>query len=667
MESGKIVEYIDRQKILCAMVMEMKNQRLRLLTENNREVKLGASRLLYIPEMTLAGPLGRDAQVIALKETAERRAALSERVDIQELWEVLREEAEWIDLETMAGFCFLNDYNDDHRAAVIRAFFRNRIYFKFNNDRFFPHTPEQVEQIQIQEREEARRRRVIEAGGQWLEQIRRADRAPRFESLADEQRQWLEIIKSVFLFEKESPHCELGRAMLQRAGIDMGEPVFNLLTRAGVWSPDENIDLYRLEVPIGFSEAAITMANALAAGGGELSKDRPEDRMDLTGLTLITIDGQSTLDFDDALSIEPAPDGYRLGVHIADVGHFIKRGDPIDREALGRGSSIYMPDGKIPMLPPNLAEDRCSLKAGEPRPAISTLIDLTPGGRIMGHRIVPSLIRVRHQLSYYDVNLIAEENAEIALLHDIARNFRRQRLSDGAVQITLPEINIWINGDGGPNLTRTNRESPGRLLVSEIMIMANWLMANFLAERGIPAIFRSQPEPRERLFKDTEGTLFQNWMQRKHLSRFALGSGPERHSGLGVNAYVTATSPIRKCFDLITQRQIRSAFGLETPYTAEEIGAIIAALDQPMSAVSQLQNRRKRYWLLKYLEGKVGERTEAIVLGRRKGDYLALITEYLVECLVPASGGVKLKPEDVIQVTLQHVDARRDVFTVFMT
>ena len=198
------------------------------------------------------------------------------------------------------------------------------------------------------------------------------------------------------------------------------------------------------------------------------------------------------------------------------------------------------------------------------------------------------------------------------------------------------------------------------------MIMANWLMAEFLAEKKLPAIYRSQPDPRERLFKENGGTLFQNWMQRKFLSRFVLSPEPERHSGLGLNAYVTATSPIRKYFDLVTQRQLRSVYGLNPAYSAADIEKAIQILEQPMGAVIRLQNRRKRYWLLKYLEKRIGQKEEAIVLNKRKGCYLALMTDYMIECVLPSSSGINLKPEDLIQVTIQHVDARKDILSVFM-
>lgn len=662
MEPGMIVEYIDRQRIMSAVVLEVKNQRLRLLTENNREVKLTTNRLLYLPEASLDLAAGREALAAALREMAERRRRLSGAVDIEELWEVLHEEQEWIDLDTMTDFCFPEEIDDDHRSAVVRAFFENRVYFKFNSDRYFPHTPEQVEQIQAQAREAARKERIIEAGGDWFQKVIKGE-APAPETFTPEQAEWVEIIRSVYLFEKESPHWELGRAMLARAGVESGDPLFRLLVALGAWGPDENVELHRFDVPIDFPGGVIDRTTDLIRSLPEITPDGI--RRDLTGLELMTIDSQYTLDYDDALSIRDKGDYCELGVHIADVSAFVKRDDPIDREAIARGSSIYMPDQKIPMLPQSLAEDLCSLRAGELRPAISILIRLNKEAAVLDYDIVPSVIRVAHQLSYFDVNMMADGNPDIMLLHEIAQKYRRKRLAEGAVQISLPELNIWIDEKGAPMVSRTNRESPGRLLVSELMIMANALMARFLAEREIPAVFRSQPPPRERLYKDTEGTLFQNWMQRKHLSRFSLGPAPERHSGLGVDAYVTATSPIRKYFDLITQRQIRSAFGLEPPHTREEVAMAIGALEQPMTAVSRLQFRRKRYWLLKYLEGKAGSKEEALVLARRKNDYLALLPEYMIECTIPFSSGLTLKPEDVTQVTLQHVDARRDVLTVF--
>jgi exoribonuclease-2 len=180
----------------------------------------------------------------------------------------------------------------------------------------------------------------------------------------------------------------------------------------------------------------------------------------------------------------------------------------------------------------------------------------------------------------------------------------------------------------------------------------------------MPAVFRSQPEPRERLYKGDGGTIYQNWMQRRFLSRFVLGSQPEKHSGLGLNAYVTATSPIRKYFDLVTQRQIRAVLGMERPHTSDEIDKVIQQLALPMGNVSRTQFGRQRYWLLKYLEQHIGRKEEAIVLTKRRNNYQILLSAYMTECDLPISSGFVLKPEDLIQVTIQNISARKDLLQV---
>ncbi len=667
MESGTIVEYIERQKIMCAVVLEVKNKRLRVLTENDREVNLSASRLSHKCNMRLDLSRGRVKTVETLKEIANRRDKLINDVDIRELWEVLNPEQEWVDLATMTEFCFPEGPSYDHESAVVRAFFKNRLYFKFNADRFFPYSEEQVDRLAARHKEEERQIRIVQGGADWLKSIL-SNRYDPAAGLTEEEKEFAEILKSTYLFEKESPHYAFGKEMMSKAGVNDFGDIFSVLVKVGLWDENENTDLLRYDIPIEFSRDIVESAEKLVKEAVPSSFQAPAGprRRDLSHLDLMTIDGQSTLDYDDALSLEKEGDFYRIGVHIIDVGHYIKKGDRFDREALKRSSSIYTPDIKIPMLPSCFAEDLCSLKAGELRPAISTMVRMNPVFDIVDFDIFPSLVRVDRQLTYYDVNTLADENPDIITLRDIASKFRKYRMDAAALQINLPEIHVWIGEDGEIKVNRINRESPGRMLVSEFMIMANWLMARFLSQRGLPAIYRSQPKPRERLYKGDEGSLFQNIMQRRLLSRFVLSDEPDHHSGLGLSEYVTGTSPIRKFCDLTTQRQIRAAHGLEEPYSAEEIDKIIQQLEQPMGIVSRIQHRRLRYWILKYLEKMVGQKEEAIVLARRRKSYQVLIPEYMIECDLPITSGIGLNPEDLIQVTIQRVRARKDVLTVFM-
>ena len=648
---------------MCAVILEVKNSQLRLLTENNREVKLSAGRLLHKDKARIDLSMGRDHMVTTLKGVADKRRALIRQVDIKDLWEVLNTEQVWIDLETMTAFCFPDSPSGDHESAIIRAFFDDRLYFKFNLDRFFPNSAEKVARLVAQRKEEERKERIVRIGAEWLKSL--ANNSPPPDTLTEaDTGEILDILKSYFLFDRESEDHGLSMTIINKAGLDRTASLFPLLVKLKVFDENENIDLLRSGIAADFSDDILDSTRRIAH-----FRRGPADngqRVDFTSLALMTIDGQSTLDFDDALSIEKVGDQYRLGIHIVDVGHFIHKDDDIDREALSRGSSIYMPDRKVPMLPTELSEGLCSLKAGELRPAISTMVNLNQSLDIVDYEIVPSLVTIRNQFTYYDVNLASDQNQDMKILREIAQKFRRRRLDAGAVQISVPEINVWLADDGTISVNKINRESPGRMLVAELMILANWLMAKFLSENEVPAIFRSQPAPRERLYRGDEGTLFQNWMQRRFLSRFVLGHHAEKHSGLGLDAYVTATSPIRKYFDLITQRQIRAVLGLERPYSSDEINRFILLLQQPMSNVSRIQYGRHRYWLLKYLERHIGQKEEAIVLKKMRNSYQILLSNYMIECDLPISGGFVLKPEDLLQVTIQCVRAREDQLVVYI-
>jgi exoribonuclease II len=656
MEKGHIVEFIDSQKIICAAVLEIKNLRLRLITENNREVKLAMGRLTHHCRQRLEPAMGRGKVVDALKEISARRRALSTRINIPELWEVLNSEQEWIDLATMTALCFPDDTDSDHEAAVIRAFFNDRLYFKFNVDRFHPHSTKQVDQIIAQREAEARQMRLTGQGAAWMQKVLEG----RMPSPPEEADAICEILASYYLLEKESPHRDMARAILKKAGAATPSAIFSFLAKVGVWDWDENLDLQRYGITHRFSEEVETFADTLCRNASVVLNGR----RDLRGLPLMTIDGPSTQDFDDALSIAQDGGHYVIGVHITDVGYFVAKDDLLDQAARDRCSSIYMPDGKISMLPARLSEDACSLKAGQDRPAISTLIHITAQAEILGYEIVPSLIRVERQLTFQDVDLMVADDSMMQALYIIAQNYRRYRLENGALIIDLPETNIWLQPDGTPAVSVTNRESPGRMLVSEFMILANELAARLLTQSSLPAIFRCQAEPRERLFDRNGGTLFQNWMQRKQINRFILSSVPERHAGLGLPGYITATSPIRKFSDLVNQRQLRAAAGLETPYTQEQIDYCIASSAEPLSDVGRIQFRRQRYWLLKYLQNRIGQKEEALVLFKRREGYVVLLTSYMLECPLSGAEGITLRPEDLIQVTLQHVNARNDVITV---
>jgi len=237
METGFVVEYIDKQRILCAVVLEVKNQRLRLLTENAREVSLAPNRLSHQSAARLDLSIGRDRIVDMLKRLATRRHELMQAIDVRELWQVLNTELEWIDLDTMTAFCFSESVTSDHESAVIRAFFNNRLYFKFDSDGFFPHTETHVEQLMAREREDARRRQLIQNGGEWLRRALSDPAQMKAANNGNNAEEFAAILKSYCIFGKDSPTHDIGRAMAAACGVDGPDNLLPRLVQLGILRP----------------------------------------------------------------------------------------------------------------------------------------------------------------------------------------------------------------------------------------------------------------------------------------------------------------------------------------------------------------------------------------------------------------------------------------------
>ena len=656
MSLGSIVEYIEQQRIISAVILQEKNGKFRLLNEFNREFAFSASRLSHISQTKLDSSLSRDILVSQLKELVEKRKALSDTVNIKELWEILNEEQVDIDLSAMTNFCFDPPLTSDHESAVIRAFFQDRLYFKFNKSFFFPYSPDQVELKKKQIRKAEKKERQIQQGAAWLNEMLNKKTAEDLK--ADSS--IIKILKSYYLFGNEADDASLAQKIIKKSSLDSSDQLFNIFVRAGIWDEDENISLLSFNIPDSFPKDVLEKSQKLINNPINFSDDPL--RQDLSHLSLITIDGQSTLDFDDAVSIENTDTGYRLGIHIIDVDAYIKNGDPIDISARERGNSIYMPDARLPMLPQQLSDDFCSLKQGELRPAISTLINMNRFFEIQDYQIVPSIIKVHQQMTYTEANLLAGKDDPITTFHKIADTQREKRLKAGAIQITLPEINIWLEENKEIGYSRIDRETVSRMLISEFMILANSLMAEFLKSHDMPAVFRSQAEPKQRLFKGIETSLLMNMRQKKQLSRVVISTDPYPHAGLAVSAYVTATSPIRRYYDLLTQRQIKAILGFHESYTKAGLDDILIPLSTAVTAANRVQTLRKRYWTIKYLEALRGKPFEALVLDRYRDNYQILIKEFMLETRLP-TGSIKLQQGDVIRLTLQHADARRDLLS----
>ncbi|RMF86050.1 MAG: RNB domain-containing ribonuclease, partial [Nitrospinota bacterium] len=489
MEKGTVVEFFSEKRITCGVCLEEKGKKLHLLTEGNREVSLSPSRLNPVSPSRLSPSASRDQLVAELKRIAATREALKEAVQPEELWELLQQEEESYDCRTLAGFCFEGEITPDHESAVFRALHADRIYFKRKGDRFVPNPPAVVEQMLLALQRDQEREQELTAGAAWIREVwagERQDIPPDLEPL-------VALLQEVAIYGEESSRYSKAKALLSRAGLPpTAATAFQLLIKLGLWDEDENLLLHRYRLQEAFPAPVL---EAAAEASRRLSEEGEIPRRDLRSLSLLTIDSATTRDIDDALSIEKAGEDFVVGVHIADVSHFVLPDDPVDQEARERATSLYLPDQKIPMLPPLLSEEVCSLTAGQERLAMSLLVRITPEGEVATYEIVPSRICVQRQLTYQEVDARLEEDPELALLLELSQLLRQKRVESGALLLPIPQLEISVDEEKNIFLEKIERETPSQIIVSELMILANWLAAHFCHLHHAPAIYRGQNAP----------------------------------------------------------------------------------------------------------------------------------------------------------------------------
>jgi ribonuclease R len=333
----------------------------------------------------------------------------------------------------------------------------------------------------------------------------------------------------------------------------------------------------------------------------------PEDlagRRDLRGLKMVTIDGEDAKDLDDAVSIEALPDGmFRLGVHIADVAYYVREGSKLDQEALKRGTSVYLVDRVIPMLPPQLSNGICSLNAKVDRLAVTVIMDVDNRGQVRHYEIFPSVIHIQERMTYDAVRqmLVDQDQDLLDRYRDLAEDFRlmevlcrilyRKRLERGSIDFLFPESKVKLSSDGKPLEIIKKVRTIAEHIIEEFMVVANETIAAHLRQLEMPALYRVHlpPDPQAlgqlneflhplgyHVRADRQGQVhpkaFQSVLDKvggrpeaktvgmmllrsmKHASYHDQGLG---HFGLAATDYCHFTSPIRRYPDLIVHRSLR--------------------------------------------------------------------------------------------------------------
>lgn len=397
-----------------------------------------------------------------------------------------------------------------------------------------------------------------------------------------------------------------------------------------------------------------------AAAGEELSS-----RLDLRELPMVTIDGEDAKDLDDAVSLYRKDGQYHLGVHIADVSHYVKEGSALDAEALRRGTSVYLADRVIPMLPQVLSNGVCSLNAGEDRLALSCLMTLNGQGEVTDYTIAPSVIRVKERMTYTCVAAILEKDGSeesaryeslVPMLRDMARLsglIRERRHQRGAVDFDFPESRIRLDENGRPTQILPQQRNTATRLIEDFMLLANETVAQYFYWLQTPFLYRTHETPEQdkmralaafvhglgysmkvgqeevhpkelqKLLERAEGTPEENLIGRltlRSMKRAHYTTRCEGHFGLASRFYCHFTSPIRRYPDLQIHRIIKEQ--LSGRLDEERAAHYESILEEVAKQTSRAERRAdeaerevRKLKMTEYMEQHIGEVYEGIISG----------------------------------------------------
>jgi ribonuclease R len=427
-------------------------------------------------------------------------------------------------------------------------------------------------------------------------------------------------------------------------------------------------------VPVEWAEAVLRAAARLPK---QVQPGRHRDRQDLAGIPLVTIDGETAKDFDDAVYAERRRGGWRLVVAIADVAHYVKPGSPLDQSAWERGTSVYLPDRVIPMLPEVLSNGLCSLRPQEPRLALVCDMQVTPKGNVTRFEFYEAVIRSWQRLTYTRVQEFLDAGAldvepqvqeslrALKAVHDALRLAREQR---GALDFDTHEAVLEL-ADGHVSAIHPVTRLDAHRLIEEAMIAANVSAARFLEGAGRPGMYRIHEVPdRDKSEQLRQGLAYAGIRLGKgeltpkvvHEALATLGDRPDRwiyemlalramtqavyspankgHFGLALERYMHFTSPIRRYADLVVHRAIKAALqGTDAGMTDDWLvatGEHISTAERRAESVAW----GVEGWLkCEYVAARIGEEFDGVVMGVTDFGLFVELTGYYVQGLLHIS------------------------------
>ena len=414
--------------------------------------------------------------------------------------------------------------------------------------------------------------------------------------------------------------------------------------------------------------------------------DKLDNRLDLRNELIITVDGEDTRDIDDAISIKRDGNKFYLGVHIADVTEYVLQGSALDKEAYSRGTSVYFPDRVLPMLPKALSNGICSLNEGVDRYTLSCLMTVSETGKVLSKKIVPSVIRSRHRMTYTEVTAIYEGDRKtrdkypdlidfVADAIKLTKILKKARANKGGVELNVKEVKI-IYENGNISIPDYERKISHEM-IEQFMVLANESVASFMQERKMPFIYRVHERP-----SPEKATAFQDFLRGLGVSvkfdsdkvspadfkkileqseklpaysvvnRIMLRSmmkaaySPENigHFGRASDCYCHFTSPIRRYPDLAIHRIIKD-YLKNGEKIAEKYQKFVKDASVHSSAAERTAESAERdvdaLFIVQYMSDKVGERYDATISGVTSFGIFAELKN-TVEGLIP----IETLPDD---------------------
>lgn len=386
-------------------------------------------------------------------------------------------------------------------------------------------------------------------------------------------------------------------------------------------------------------------------------------RKDLANLPTVTIDGERAKDFDDAVSVSLTEHGYRLWVHIADVGFYVSWDSGIDIEARKRGTSVYFPDRVIPMLPKELSEDLCSLRPGVERFAFTAEMDFDRYGRRLDAKFYPSVIKSDERMTYTSIRKIlidqdVKERAkydyllkDFELMGELCSVLRSIRLERGSLDFDLPEPEVLLDMQGNPEAILRAERNFAHMIIEEFMIAANEAVAEHLEKLGVSSLYRihEEPDPMKledilkvvkhfgrsgkktfkpkdfsallRSIKDTAEEEVINYIVLRSLKQARYSSDNVGHFGLASESYTHFTSPIRRYPDLVVHRILREVITKKhlSDKRMQELETLLPDIAFSSSRMERLANEAEREVMdamrVWFMKNRVGDEFDAKVTG----------------------------------------------------